>query len=141
MAQTSTVGETDSFFTRGARIPVVVVSTMTMSHHPGLFFFFFFFNSSLKHCSSFQTCCPLRPAEMAHAAFQDFKKKICWERRVVFLLSAACFNRDLLESALIAGDLYAWFQNVYTALAASSLDTYMDRQELLFFTIIRHPFK
>lgn len=40
VAQTSTVGETDSFFMRGARIQVQVVSTMmTVTHHPRVFFF------------------------------------------------------------------------------------------------------
>lgn len=35
-----------------------------------------------------------------------------------------------------AGDLYARFQHAVAALAASSLDTAMNRRELLFLTIV-----
>lgn len=52
-----------------------------------------------------------------------------------FLFSAACFHRDHLESALITGDLSAWFPHGFTALAAPSLDTMINRHELLFLTL------
>lgn len=58
-----------------------------------------------------------------------------------FFFSAACFHCDHLESVVSTGDLYAWFQHAVTALAASSLDTVMNRHELLFLTIILHLLK
>lgn len=61
-------------------------------------------------------------------------------KTMAVLFSAACFHRDF-ERVLITGDLSAWFQHVFAALAASSLDTMMNRHELLFLTTMLHLLK